>query len=37
MGSWTVRQKRMEYGKGTEMIGELTKRSFEVPALLETA
>lgn len=31
----TVRQKRMEYGKGTEMIGELTKRSFEVPALLE--
>ncbi|MFR2031883.1 MAG: hypothetical protein ACLS3M_11180 [Collinsella sp.] len=34
-GRGTVRQKRMEYGKGTEMIGELTKRSFEVPALLE--
>lgn len=34
-GRGTVRQKRMEHGKGTEMIGELTKRSFEVPALLE--
>ncbi len=34
-GRGTVCQKRMEYGKGTEMIGELTKRSFEVPALLE--
>ena len=34
-GRGTVRQKRMEYGKGTEMIGELTKKSFEMPALLE--
>lgn len=34
-GRGTVRQKRMECGKGTEMTGELTKRSFEVPALLE--
>lgn len=34
-GRGTERQKRMEYGKATEMIGELTKRLFEVPALLE--